>query len=213
MRLERLEPALIALLPLYVGWVFASRQLSPLWSSTVSQTVGSQWGLWALGPPLLGWTLLSPPLALPLFHLAQALTLRVGLGTWALVVGWSLAQPLAHFPWPLAWHMAPLIIGLHMPLVLTATRWPLPQRERLQKLGWLCFCLAALSALGLVLADYVLPRRFWPRMLPFVIGLPALYRLWCFADDSQRVRRGLVLITALLSAVVGWLLLTYVRVT
>ncbi len=211
--LERLEPVLIALLPFYVGWVLAARQLSPLWLSTVLRTAGSHWGLWALGPPLLGGALLSPSLASPLLHLAQALTLRVSLGSWALLAGWSLAQPLAHFPWLIALHLAPLIIGLHVPLALTTTRWPRQQQGFLKKLGWLCFCLASLSALGLVLAGYVFPQKFWPRMLPFVVGLPVLYRIWCFADNPQRVRRGLVFIVALLSLVVGWLLLTCVGVT
>jgi hypothetical protein len=45
-------------------------------------------------------------------------------------------------------------------------------------------------------------------MLPFVVGLPVIYRIVCFRDDRERVRRGLVLIAALLGVVVGWLMLT-----
>lgn len=79
-------------------------------------------------------------------------------------------------------------------------------------LGWLAFCLAAVSALALVLDGRFLPQRFWPRMLPFVVGLPIFYRHMCCSEDSQRVQRGLVLIVLLLGVVIGWLLLTHAGV-
>lgn len=210
--LERLEPIVLALWAFYVGWVLGSRQLGL--SGLFDETVQLDRGPWALGLPLLTGIMLPflPASSLTL-RLAQALLVRVGLGIWTLLVGWSLMRPISDFPWLIAWHLVPLIIGLHVPLALTTHPWPPRLQKLLRTLSWLCFCMAAWSALALVLADYVLPRQFWPRMLPFVVGLPALYRVWCLADNPQRVRRGLVLIVVLLNIVVGWLLLTYVGVT
>lgn len=49
-------------------------------------------------------------------------------------------------------------------------------------------------------------------MLPFVVGLPVLYRFVCWSNDPRRVRRGLVFIVVLLGVVISWLLLTHVGV-
>jgi hypothetical protein len=197
--LELLEPIGIVAGAFCVGWVLAGQQ---------GGAQSPPWGLWAVGPPVIAGAFWEPKLPSPLVVLFHTLVTRISLGLWALLTGWSVAGALSDFPWSVALHLVPLIVGLHVPLALTWDRWPSSQRRLLRHLGWLCFCLAALSALALVLMGGLFPRRFWPRMLPFVVGLPVIYRIVCFHDDRERVRRGLVLIAALLGVVVGWLMLT-----
>lgn len=202
--LERLEPVGIALGGFYIGWVLASRQL---WFALEGTP---QWGWYLLGAPL-GVGVLQRCEERNLWHLAHALVARVGLGVWALLGGWSLVRP--DLPWPVVGHLVLLIVGVHMPLALTQCSWPSRTRKLMRGCGWLAFCLAAASALALALDGRFLPQRFWPRMLPFVVGLPILYRFVCWSDDPHWVRRGLVLIMLLLGIVIGWLLLMHAGVT
>lgn len=204
--LERLEPVGIALGAFYVGWVLASHHM---WFA-FDEVTHPQWGWYFLGAPL-GVGVLQRCEERNLWHLAHALVARVGLGVWALLGGWSLVR--SDLPWPVVGHLVPLIVGVHIPLALTRCCWPSRTRKLVRMLGWLAFCLAAASALALVLDGRFLPQRFWPRMLPFVMGLPILYRFVCWSNDPQWVRRGLVLIVLLLSIVIGWLLLTHAGVT
>ncbi len=203
--LERLEPVGIALGAFYVGWVLASRRL---WFA-FDEAMHPQWGWYFLGAPL-GVGVLQRCEESDMRHLAHALVARVGLGVWALLGGWSLVR--SDLPWPVVWHLVPLIVGMHIPLALTRCWRPSRTRKRVRMLGWLAFCLAGASALALVLDGRFLPQRFWPRMLPFVVGVPILYRLVCWSDNPQRVRRGVILIGLLLAIVIGWLLLTHVGV-
>lgn len=202
--LERAELLGIVGGAFYVGWVLASRQLWFIFDETIQ--------------PPWGWYFLGVPLGVGVLqrceegnkHLVHALVARVGLGVWALLGGWSLERP--DLPWPVVWHLVPLIVGVHIPLALTHCSWPSRTRKFVRIVGWLAFCLAAASAFALVLDGRFLPQRFWPRMLPFVVGLPVLYRLVCWSNDPRRVRRGLVLIVVLLGVVISWLLLTHVGV-
>jgi hypothetical protein len=122
-----------------VGWVLAGQQ---------GGAQSPPWGLWAVGPPVIAGAFWEPKLPSPLVVLFHTLVTRISLGLWALLAGWSVAGALSDFPWPVALHLVPLIVGLHVPLALTWDRWPSSQCRLLQHLGWLCFCLAALSAPG-----------------------------------------------------------------
>lgn len=204
--LERAELLGIVGGAFYVGWVLASRQL---WFA-FDETMHPHWGWYFLGAPL-GVGALQRCEEGDIWRLAHALVARLGLGVWALLGGWSLVRPDP--PWPIVWHLVPLIVGVHIPLALTGCSWPPRTRKLVRIAGWLSFCLAAASALALALDGRFLPQRFWPRMLPFVVGLPILYRFVCWSDDPQRVRRGLILIVLLLGLVIGWLLLTHAGVT
>lgn len=199
--LERAELVGISLGAFYVGWVLASHQL---WFSLEGASQ-PHWELYALGVPVgvgLIWA--------RRYGVAHAFVARIGLGVWALVGGWSLARPDP--PWPIVAHLVPLIVSIHVPLVLIRHPWSSRARTLLRWLGWICFCLAAASALALVLAGHFFPQRFWPRMLPFIVGLPIIYRRMCCSDDSRHVQYGWLLIVLLLGLVVGWLLLTHAGV-
>lgn len=190
--LERAELVGIVVGAFYVGWVLASGQL---W---VGEGIRPRWGLYLLGVPL-GIGLVWPRWDPYFLRLVQALLVRIGLGSWALVGGWSLARP--EIPWPIIAHIVPLIVSIHIPVALMARPWSPRAQQWLHRVGWLSFCLAAASALALALWGYYFPKKFWPRMLPFVVGLPILYRRMC--SDPQRVHRGLVLIVLLLGVVNG----------
>jgi hypothetical protein len=183
--LELLEPIGIVAGAFCVGWVLAGQQ---------GGAQSPPWGLWAVGPPVIAGAFWEPKLPSLLVVLFHTLVTRISLGLWALLAGWSVAGALSDFPWPVALHLVPLIVGLHVPLALTWDRWPSSQRRLLRhlgydraaglrtvavalgtgpakKLGWALWLLYLFGLMGASALGYGLPRT----LLPLVLGLSPLF--------------------------------------
>jgi hypothetical protein len=165
--LELLEPIGIAAGAFCVGWVLAGQQ---------GGAQSPPWGLWAVGPPVIAGAFWEPKLPSPLVVLFHTLVTRISLGLWALLAGWSVAGALSDFPWPVALHLVPLIVGLHVPLALTWDRWPSSQRRLLRHLGAVLAADAPVcGGLARDLSDRLFPRRSgsrapWARAYRSVAG-------------------------------------------
>jgi hypothetical protein len=91
------------------------------------------------------------------------------LGLWALLAGWSVAGALSDFPWPVALHLVPLIVGLHVPLALTWDRWPSSQRRLLRHLGY--DRAAGLRTVAVALGTGPAKKLGWALWLLYLFGL------------------------------------------
>jgi hypothetical protein len=127
----------------------------------------------------------------PWFVLFHTLVTRISLGLWALLAGWSVAGALSDFPWPVALHLVPLIVGLHVPLALTWDRWPSSQRRLLRHLGY--DRAAGLRTVAVALGTGPAKKLGWALWLLYLFGLMGasalgygLPRTLLYAASSER---------------------------
>lgn len=127
---------------------------------------------------VLAWAYSVPPIRLKSRPGADVLVNAVGIGVLAGLAGWSIARPVASFPFALVPQGLMVAIAVYVPTTLAdlpadraageRTIATVLGRERAYRIGWWAWIGANAGAIGLAVAGWWIPRGFLPVLVVFV---------------------------------------------
>lgn len=221
---DRLNPRRVRS-PLVLGWVSVgfAHKAAYLFAGLCLLSgllVGPVFALLVLVALVLAWLYSVPPVRLktrPGFDLAVN---AVGIGFGAALAGWSVAAPLAGFPWVLAPQGLLVAVAAYAPTTIVdaevdrrvgastmAVRFG---EQAAYRVGWWAWVLANLGAVLLAASDLVLPRRFLPVLVLFVpVLLFEYHTLIGKARSQERLVEGIVVTSLTFAAVNAVFMLMY----
>lgn len=180
-----------------VAWAFA------LLALVVSVFVSPGFAVMVLGCLVLAWAYSVPPLRLKTRPGADAAVNAVGVGLLAAVAGWTIAAPLAAFPWAFAPQGLLVAVAVYVPTTLVdreadsavgyATLATHLGHRGAYRIGWWAWVLANAGALALSWADRIIPRDMLPILLVFTPLLLIQYHVGIGrARDGVEAVKGIV---------------------
>jgi chlorophyll synthase len=155
---------------------------------------------------VLAWAYSVPPVRLKSRAGADVLVNAVGVGALPLLAGWSVARPVASFPWVMLAQGVAVAIALYVPTTLVdheadlaagydtlATRVGYRRAYQIGLVAWTCACANAVMLSAL---DLVIPRQMLLVLLCAAPVLVAAYhRLIGHARGPAQLVRGIIVIS------------------
>lgn len=189
-----------------VAWIGAAACL------TVSWWIDPAFAALTAACLLLAWLYSAPPARLKTRPGADVAVNAVGVGLLSALAGWSIAAPLAGFPWLFAPQGLLVAVAVYVPTTLVdrpsdeaagyltlATH--LGER-RAYAIGWSAWVACNLGALALSWNDQILPRAMFPLLLLFVpLLLWQYHRFIGGARDGPARVEGIILVSLTFAAV------------
>ncbi len=175
--------------------------------------IGWTFGLLAAGAVGLAWAYSVPPVRLKTRPGGDVAVNAVGIGVIAALAGWSVARPLAGFPFELLPQGILVGIAVYVPTTLVDHQADLEVGyttlathlgpERAYRIGWWAWVGANLGAVLLAWNAWTIPRAMLPLLVVFCpLLLFEYHRLIGQADDAEAMVEGIV-ITSLTFLVVN----------
>jgi lycopene elongase/hydratase (dihydrobisanhydrobacterioruberin-forming) len=172
---------------------------------------------------MLGWAYSAPPLRWKTRPGLDLMVNAVGVGSLTLFAGWSLARPLADFPFVVLPASLLVGVGVYVPTLLLdllpdrasgyTTLGARLGRERTYRIGWWAWVAANLDLIILAATGQVLSRTALPVLVVFVPVLLYQYHAAIGrARDQVELMRGIVICSVTFFAVAMLVGLTYTHV-
>lgn len=153
---------------------------------------------------VLAWLYSVPPVRLKTVPGADVAVNAVGVGFLAALAGWTIAAPLAGFPWLLVPQGLLVAVAVYVPTTLVDREADAASgyltlathlgTRRAYRIGWWAWVGAQAGAVLLSAADHVLPRAMLPVLLVFTPILLIQYHIGVGrARDGPEMAKGVVL--------------------
>lgn len=170
----------------------------------VAWLVGPVFATLTLAALALAWAYSAPPLRFKTRPGADVAVNAVGVGVLAALAGWSIARPVAEFPFVFLPQGLLVAVAVYVPTTLVdheadaqsgyATLATHLGRDNAYRIGWWSWIASNAGALVLAWNDWVLPRRMLPILVIFVPLLVWEYhRFIGRARDGPAMVEGIVL--------------------
>ena len=155
---------------------------------------------------VLAWAYSVPPIRLKSRAGADVVVNALGVGALPLLAGWSVARPLASFPWVMLPQGMAIAIGLYVPTTLVDHRADLAAGydtlatrlgyRRAYQIGFIAWTGACANAVLLSALDLVIPRRMLLVLICAAPVLVAAYHLLIgHARGPAQLVRGIIVIS------------------
>lgn len=194
------------------GWARQAAHVFAVLALAVASLLGATFLACTAACLILAWLYSVPPVRLKSRPGGDVLVNALGIGVLAGLAGFSLARPVAAFPFAFLPQGLLVAVAVYVPTTLAdaAADRAAGDRtiatalgpERAYRVGWIAWILANVGAIGLSLGGWLIPRAFLPVLVVFVPLMLWEYRTFIGeAEEQAELVRGIFLCALTFTAV------------